>query len=246
MLGQGRLRAARTVRLLHRPRRRRAPRRVRHADQPAGRPFGDDTGRVGPPDPRSFRGRVRRDRRIAMRILHARHRRTVGRRTWTRPRSHAGRAPVPLHRVVHGVRRHPRRRRQPCRLGDDGARSRCGRSPRPTRRRRRGRPLAPTSRSAAHPSPTTPRRRRARRGAAPARFVSRGRRRGRDALGRGGLARRRPTRRRQSPGPAHDGRGTTTVVRRPRRMSAERGPARDVMGRTRISGTGRVVVRAGR
>ena len=52
--------------------------------------------------------RVRRDRRIAVRVLHAGHRHARVGRAGPRSRPRAGRAPVPVHRLAHGLRRDPR------------------------------------------------------------------------------------------------------------------------------------------
>ena len=99
---------------------------------------------------------VRRDRRIAVRVLHARGSScapSAGRRP-ALDRG-AGRAPVPLHRLAHGVRRASTTRH--------GRACRRAIWPRPrTRRDARGRrrtsASSPTCRSAVAGSPTTPRR----------------------------------------------------------------------------------------
>ena len=67
-------------------------------------PVGDDRGRSRPRRARRDGRRVRGDRRIAVRLLHARDRDARRRHAPARARSGPGRAPLPVHGLAHGVR----------------------------------------------------------------------------------------------------------------------------------------------
>ncbi len=139
--------------LLHGARRRRAARRVRHADRTRRRTRGDDDRRARRRGPRACSRPFRRHRRLAMWVLHAGHRHALRGRTRPGRRPFAGGAPVPVHRLADGARRaHPGHR----------ARSHAG-SRRPRAGARRSRPVARNAsispcRSAAGRSRTTPHR----------------------------------------------------------------------------------------
>ena len=139
--------------MLHGPRRRRAARRVRDARHPGRGPCGDDDRGARPRVARRGRGVVRRVRRIAVRVLHARDHHALRGRAGARRRPCARRAPLPVHRLADGARRDRGGRARPV-ARDLGARGAAGRA----RGRCARNASAPTCRSAARRSPTTPRR----------------------------------------------------------------------------------------
>ena len=162
-LGEGRLRAAGAVRLLHGARRRRRTRRLRDPGvRVAGRAVTTVEG-LDADAARRARGRLRRPRRVAMRLLHPRDRR-ARRRPHARRRGRpggsisTGRSPPTCAAARAGRRstrrsatsattRRPRRRTQ-----------RRRRAPGRARRRGRRSASARRSRSAKAVSPTTARR----------------------------------------------------------------------------------------
>ena len=194
------------------------------------------------------RRRLRGLRCVAVRVLHARHRRAGGgtaREATGRPgraRPCPRRPPLPVHGLADDLRR-DRARRRPgrCRRG---ARSRCGGAARRARgwggaagRRRHRARWRWVRRRRSTPG-------RARRGAAPARIRRRRGRRRRLALGRRRLARR-------GAGPGREGAGAADDDRRApappaRRRTGGWRPPGDVVGRTRVPRAGRVVVHARR
>ena len=164
------------------------------------------------------RGRVRRDRWIAVRVLHARHRHAVRGRARPRRRPRAGRAPVPLHGLADGATTRSRRR---CRR--DGHASARDLEPRRGARSWRAASRstsAPTFRSAARISPTTPRRatRSSRCRSRRARRPKRSTRPGCDWVVGESLLEAR-ARGRQGAGPAHDRRRAAAAARRARRRA---------------------------
>ena len=106
-VGEGRLRR-RPVRVLHCAGRRRAA--ARHPGRTGGGSIGDDARRARRRAPGSARRRVRRDRRIAVRLLHAgdprarRRARRTGQGPPHRRRPRARGAPLPLHRLADHLR----------------------------------------------------------------------------------------------------------------------------------------------
>ena len=110
-VGEGRVRAAGPVRLLHRADRRGTARRVRDARATRRGAPGDDGRWHRPWDSRCARRRVRRVRRVAVRLLHARHRRE-------------GRAPDRAR--SHDACRYRPRARRTCAAAPDGNRSSMG------------------------------------------------------------------------------------------------------------------------
>ena len=118
-LGEGRLRTPRAMRLLHGARRRRRPGRLRDPGGSGGGAGGHHRRRPRPGGARRARGRVRRSRRIAVRLLHSWDRRArrgpAGEGPWLagRPRSGARRPPLPLHRLGDRLRGHRRMRPPP-------------------------------------------------------------------------------------------------------------------------------------
>ena len=98
-----RLQPSRSMRLLHRACRWSAPRRVRDSGRADGRARSHDVGRPRRRDTRSMDGRLHRDRREPVRLLHSRdHHAAVHPRPPRRGdrRAGAARAPVPLHRLA--------------------------------------------------------------------------------------------------------------------------------------------------
>ena len=157
LLGQGRLRAARSVRLLHGARRRRAAGRVRDAALPGRPAVRSRPSKVSTPHARD--GSSARSSRPADRsAASARPASSCAclRRARARPRSRARRAPVPVHRLAHGVRR-ALARDAASRRRADGSRPRAPRRGAPSSRVASRRWSAPTFRSAVRRSPTTPR-----------------------------------------------------------------------------------------
>ena len=163
------------------------------------------------------------------------------RRARSRPR--AGRAPLPVHRLAHGLRRDPRRAGAAMRGARDlDARGAAGRA----RRRRRpgvgadvplgGAPFADDTapRDALVAVPLPPGSTAEAVDAAGLRWV----------VGESLLEAR--ARGRQGAGPAHDRRAHGRRCSRPAGVPGGRGAARDVVGRARVPRARRVVVRAGR
>ena len=103
-VGEGRLRAARAMRLLHRPRRRRRARLVRDRSRACRGSQRHHDRRTRSRGARSLRGRVRRLRRIAVRLLHARDHHARGRDAAACARQGTRRAPLPVHRMAERVR----------------------------------------------------------------------------------------------------------------------------------------------
>ena len=257
-LGEGRVRAAGAVRVLHGARRRRTAGRVRDAGDTGRGSMRSPRSKVSMPrDTRRAGRRVRRPRRLAMRLLHprdprARRRRCRrrGRAPADRPRPGARRPPVPLHRLADDLRGARRRRRAGLRgqrCPDDAA-ARRRRGGAAGRARRRGAAAV----GAAIPlgeagSPTTPRpatrwsRCRCRPGSSAPSTEAAG-----DAVGGGRVAvTRRRTLAAQGAGPADHRRRHVAPAGAPAACRRRCAP-RHRMGRARVPRARRVVVRAGR
>ena len=249
-LGEGRLRAAGPVRLLHRAGRRRAAGRVRHAGRRGSRTRSVTTvDGLDPGGARSPRRRVRGDGRVAVRVLHARDPRAgvgaarqgraerASTSTARSPRTSAG---APAGRRLRGDR-HDGRRTAPVhaprdldaaarraeleggvaqQVGPEVPLGDGGLRRRHRATRRAGRGPAPPG----SPAPTV------------------------EAAGRSWVVaeslRRRPRARGQGAGAAHDGRRAPPLPLAA--APARRRAPRDELGRARVPRARRVVVRAGR